>query len=143
MTIINTLLHKTLLIIGAALFLTLMSFPANAQVLAPSKIAAITTDKFADPKVGIARLRTAFSLLEREFAPQQYELTQMASRLQQLQTELRNPNIDAAAKTKKYEEAEKLDRDMKFKQEDAKALFERRQRAVMEPIYSAIMVALE
>lgn len=124
-----------------------------AQAQAPAKIALVDTDAFYDTKEGIAKIINAYKSLETEFKPTQTELENGAKRLQALQAEIQklqtqanDPNnkvpIDKNAAQAKVDEYERLQRDMKFKQEDAKARYEKREQALIGPIVDDIGKAL-
>ncbi|MFN0277095.1 MAG: OmpH family outer membrane protein [Pyrinomonadaceae bacterium] len=119
-----------------------------AQTPGPVKIGVIDTYAFGDEKVGIIKYVNAVKSLNAEFAPAQLELETMNTRLTTLSKEIRTFQEQAAGgavpienKTvqAKIEEGEKLQRDIKFKQEDAKARYERRQQAIMSPIMQDIL----
>lgn len=123
--------------------------PANTNVNIPvSKIAFIDTRAFLDEKEGITRYINAARNLDREFKPRYDELQQLATRLQALQDEIQKlanaPGgiVDQKTIQAKNDEGARLERDFKYKQEDAKAAFAKREREVLGPIEEDISKAL-
>jgi len=121
--------------------------PANTNVNIPaSKIALVNTSFFADEKEGIARYITAARALEREFQPRQTELEGIAKRIDALREEIQklanSPVVDQKTIQAKQEEGARLEREFKFKQEGAKADFEKRKRELLAPIEQDIGTAL-
>ncbi len=123
----------------------LFTVSAFAQAQVPAKIAIVDTDAFYDAKEGVNKIINAYKSLEVEFKPSQTELEAGAARLQTLQNDIQalqnkanDPNnkipIDKAAAQSKVDEFERLQRDLKFKQEDAKARYGKREAAVIGPI---------
>jgi Skp family chaperone for outer membrane proteins len=141
------------LIAISAVFAAVFAVSAFAQTAA-GKIGLINTQAFDDEKVGITKYVAALNSLDTEFKPVYAELQAMATKLQALQKELadlqakaQDPNnkipIDPKMVATKAEEYEKLGREFKFKQEDAKARYERREVAVMGPIRQDIGNAIQ
>jgi Skp family chaperone for outer membrane proteins len=113
---------------------------AFAQTAAPVKIGLINTFEFGDEKAGITKYVNVLKSLQAEFAPAQLELDTLSKKLSGLAKEVQTLReqaasgkvpVDEKAAQAKVEEAEKIQRDIKFKQEDAKARYERRQQAVI------------
>lgn len=132
-------------IIVSFILTTLFAVSVFAQTPPPAKIALVDTQGFYDEKDGIKKIVNAYKSLETEFKTTTTELENGAKRLQTLQTEIQNmqakindPNnkvpIDENAARAKVDEAEKLQRNMKFKDEEFKAQLERRENAVLGPI---------
>jgi len=146
---------KTLRSIAVILFLaatfTVSAFAQAAAQPGTAKIAVINTLAFDDTKAGITKYVTAMNSLENEFKADSTQLQGMQTRLQGLAKEIQtfrdnaSKNIPVAQTTvqSKVDEAEKLQRDYKFKQEDAKARFERRQQAVIAPVLQDIYKAVQ
>ncbi len=141
------------LIAISAIFAAIFAVSAFAQTAA-GKIGLINTQAFDDDKAGITKYVSALNTLETEFKPTYAELQTMGTKLQALQKELadlqakaQDPNnkipIDVKMVSTKAEEYEKLGREFKFKQEDAKARYERREAAVMGPIRQDIGNAIQ
>ena len=133
------------LIIFSFVFTTIFAISAFAQTDAPTKIALINTDSFYAETGGITKIATAYKTLNDEFKTDLAGLEATAKRLQSLQDEVQalqvkanDPKnqvpIDKSAAQAKVEEGEKLQRDYKFKQEDVKARYSKREAAVLAPI---------
>ncbi len=119
---------------------------------ANGKVGVINTNSFGDEKAGITKYISALKALSTEFAPAQTELETFAKRLNDLSKEIRTLREQAAsgkvpvnekAAQAKMDEAEKLQRDIKFKEEDARARFGRRQQVVMAPVMEDIAKAMQ
>lgn len=112
-----------------------------------SRIGLVNSYDFGDEKTGITKYVNAIKALNTEFSPIQSELTTMNARLQTLRSELDKLRGTAAATgaaaQAKVDEAEKLQRDITFKSEDAKSRYERRQQVVLAPITQAIGTGLQ
>lgn len=115
---------------------------AQAQPTA-AKIGIINTTAF-DDKAGITKYVAAANALEVEFKPVDAELRTMAAKIEALQKEIQtlqaqaqaNPTVPIKPETvnAKVADYEKLTREFKFKQEAAKADYERREAIVLGPI---------
>ena len=143
-------IFKTIIWTSFSIFL--LAAGGYGQGSANGKIGVINTNSFGDEKAGITKFIAAFNALDKEFAPVQMELETLAKRLNDLRKEietLRNQAasgkvpVDQKAGQAKVDEAEKLQRDIAFKQEDAKLRFEKRQRVVMAPVMEDIAKVLE
>ncbi|HEV7646361.1 MAG TPA: OmpH family outer membrane protein [Pyrinomonadaceae bacterium] len=141
----------------AATFLIVLGFAlpifAQAGAQQTGKIGIINTAAFLGDKVNIARLLTAVTTLDKEFEPRQQELVTMNTRvetlakeIQSLQAQLNNAKPQAPIDTNsirnsiisKNEEGERLQIEMKRKQEDGKAAYEKREAVVLGPIQREI-----
>jgi len=141
----------------ASFFLTTFFVVSNLAQTSPaklpgeSKIALINTFAFADAKTGITKYINAVKTLESEFKPIQTELESIESKLQTLSKEIQTLRESAGKKVPvnqtainaKVEEGEKLQRDFKFKQEDAAARAQRREQALFRPIMQDIYKAAQ
>jgi len=144
---------KTFRLIAVFAFAAIFAVSTFAQTAPAYKIGVINTAAFDADKVGIAKYVTAANSLETEFKPVMSELQTMATRLQALEAELRkaqeartNPGVPVAGGANlqaKADEYEKLGRELKFKQEDAKARYERREQVVLAPIRQDIGNAIQ
>ena len=141
---------KTIRLFAVSLFLT--AFLAVSAFAQTSKIAVINIYVFGDEKAGITKYVAAVNTLNNEFKPLNDELKTMQTRLQTLATDIENLKKLAAANPKafdekaaqaKVDEAEKLQRDIKFKQEEGNARLEKRKQAVLAPIMQDIMKAVQ
>ncbi len=141
----------------AGFFLTTFFVVSNltqtnpAKLPGESKVALINTFAFADAKTGITKYVNAVKTLESEFKPIQTELESIESKLQTLSKEIQTFRESAGKKVPvnqtainaKVEEGEKLQRDFKFKQEDAAARAQRREQALIGPIMQDIYKAAQ
>lgn len=147
---------RTFRLLAVIAFAAIFAVSAFAQTAPTFKIGVINTAAFDADKVGIIKYVTAANSLETEFKPVMTELQTMANRYQALQVELQkaqddaakaNPSVpivvDTRALQAKADEYEKLGRELKFKQEDAKARYERREAAVLSPIRQDIGNAIQ
>ncbi len=134
------------------LFALMFTVSAFAQTTGEGKLGLIDTRFFDNGKEGITKYSTAMDALEKEFATDNTALQSMATKLQGLETEIKSlqeqlakPNSPIKPETAnaKVEEYEKLGRDFKFKQEDAKVRYERREAVVMAPVRQDIGKALQ
>ena len=144
---------KTIRSIAAIfVFSALFAVSAFAQAPATQKIGFINTFAFGDEKAGITKYISANKTLDTEFTPVNNELKGLVTKYQTLQKEIENLQtqaqagkvpIDQKTVSLKVEEFDKLGREIKFKQEDAKARFERRQAALLGPVQQDIMKAMQ
>ena len=148
---------KTFRLIAASFFVAaLFAVSAFAQATQPGtaaapRIAVINTLAFDDSKGGITKYTNAMNTLENEFKPVNTELQTMVTRYQTLGTEIQNmqKNANPAVPMKpetvqaKVDEYGKMERDIKFKQEDAKARFESRRATVLGPVLQDIGKAIQ
>jgi Skp family chaperone for outer membrane proteins len=120
--------------------------PAPTGPIPDSKIAYIDTGAFGEDKGGITRLVTAMNALEREFKPRQDELNNINARLKTIADEISklsgNPVVAPNSIQAKQDEGEKLQRELKYKKEQADADFARRYKEVIDPISADIFKAL-
>jgi Skp family chaperone for outer membrane proteins len=118
--------------------------PASNAPVPDSKIAFIDTGAFGDDKVGITRFVNAMKALEREFKPRQDELNNIQNRIKALADEINKTQSVADPKTiqAKQDEGERLQRDLKYKQDQADADFKKRYTDVVSPISQDIGNAL-
>ena len=140
------------LIAVSAVFAAIFAVSAFAQT-ATGKIGLINTQAFDDDKVGITKYVSALNSLETEFKPLGAELQAMATKIQALQKELADYQeiirqgkkipISDADLQKKADDYDKMSRELKFKQEDAKVRYENRERIVMGPIRQDIGNAIQ
>jgi Skp family chaperone for outer membrane proteins len=150
---------KTLRFVAAAMFFAALSIiPAAAQTggaTAPAgsgRVAIVNTLAFGDEKGGgITKYITAAKQLEAEFKPRNDELQGFVTRLSTLQKEIeaatssaqKGAPVDAKSLEAKRDQFEDLQRQAKVKQDEANVLFERRQQAIMGPVFADIMKAME
>jgi Skp family chaperone for outer membrane proteins len=118
----------------------------NTGPVPDTKIAYIDTGAFGEEKGGITRYVNAMKSLEREFQPRQTELTNIQARLKAIADEISklsgNSVVDPKTIQAKQDEGEKLQRDLKYKKEQADADFAKRYKEVIEPISDDISKSL-
>ncbi|MCA1590180.1 MAG: OmpH family outer membrane protein [Acidobacteria bacterium] len=113
------------------------------------KMAVINTQAFDDTKGGIGRYSAALNSLDTEFKPISNEIQTMVTKGQALAKEIeaaRNNTtvpVNQSTLQAKADEIQKLEREVKFKQEDAQARLQRRQQIVLGPIQQEIGKALQ
>ena len=119
---------------------------SNAPV-PDTKIAFIDTGAFGDEKAGITKYVNAVKSLEREFDPRQKELANMQTRIKAIADEIGKLSgstvVDPKTIQSKQEEGERLQRDLKYKKEQADADFQKRYAEVVGPISQEIGKALD
>jgi Skp family chaperone for outer membrane proteins len=119
---------------------------SNAPV-PETKIAFIDTGAFGEEKGGITRYVNAVKALEREFKPRQDELNGMQTRIKTIADEIGkltgNSVVDPKTIQTKQDEGERLQRDLKYKKEQADADFAKRYQEVVGPISQDIGKALD
>lgn len=116
--------------------------------LPDTKIAFIDTGAFSDEKEGIARFVNAMKSLQTEFEPRQKELDTMQTRIKALADEISKLNsgsavVDPKTIQAKNDEGERLQRDLKYKKDQADADFQKRYNDVVSPISQDIGKALD
>lgn len=119
--------------------------PQTSGPVPASKIAFVNTQAFGSEKGGITRYITAVKNLEREFKPSYDELTNINNRIQALAKEISTTQnmADQNSIRLKEEEGARLQREFKFKKEDAEAKFQKRYEEVVGPISNDIGKALD
>lgn len=136
---------KIRILIATALILITAGIAAAQQ---PStRIAVINSNAFFADKTGITKLLNAQKSLNGEFTATQTELDTMNKRLQTLAGELeairKQSNPDAKVFQTKSAEGEQLQRNLKYKSEDAKERYARREGEVLGPVQNAIGTGLQ
>ncbi len=145
---------KTFRLFAATLFIAAI-FAVSAFAQTAGKIGLINTGAFEDDKTGITKFITGRKSLDAEFKKDFDDLTTIANRIQALEKELtglqtqlnsaapiNKEQLTATFNTKNDEYA-KLGREFKFKQDDAKARYERREQVVLGPILLDIGKAMQ
>ena len=120
---------------------------SNAPV-PDSKIAFIDTGMFGEEKGGINRYVSAVKKVEREFQPRQTELITIQNRIKALADEISKLSgnsvlVDPKTIQAKQEEGERLQRDLKYKKDQADADFAKRYQEEVSPISTDIGKALD
>jgi outer membrane protein len=140
------------LIAVSVVFAAIFAVSALAQAPTASKIGLINTSAFDDTKAGITKYINAVNTLNTEFKPLATELDNMATKINALQKEIEilrkqaqegKVPVNQATANAKLEEYDKLTREYKFKQDDAKVKYNRRQEAVLGPIRQDIGNAIQ
>lgn len=120
--------------------------PVAAAAVPASKIAVVNTDAFRDDKVGIRRYLKAFASLEAEFKVRNDELNNLQARLKTIADEINklssNPVVGQQTIQAKQDEGERVQRELKYKKEQADADFKKRYTEVVLPISNDIGNAL-
>jgi Skp family chaperone for outer membrane proteins len=122
--------------------------PAGRTTTVPdTNIALVDTRAFGDEKIGITRYVNAVKSLELEFKPRQDELLTLQTRLTTIANEISklsgNSVVDPTTIQTKQEEGERIQRDIKYKKEQADADFTKRYQAVVGPISADIGKAID
>jgi Skp family chaperone for outer membrane proteins len=130
------------------LFAAMFAVSALAQApAAAGKIGLVDTGAFLDdkPGAGIPKLKTAVTNLNAEFKPVYDEMSTLQTQYNQKVEEynkIKNSNVPAGDLDAKATAIQDLETTIKRKQEDAKAKIDRRQQAVVGPVYDDIGKAL-
>ncbi|MEO8072087.1 MAG: OmpH family outer membrane protein [Acidobacteriota bacterium] len=145
---------RTFRLTAVSLFIAaVFAVSAFAQTAPTGKVGLVNTLAF-DDKDGITKYISVLNSLGTEFKPKNDELTALGTKYQALQKELQNYQetlskpggkipISDADLQKKADELDRMSRDIKFRQEDAKAQYQRRYQVVVGPIYQDIMKAMQ
>ena len=123
---------------------------ASAQGTTATKIGIVNTTRFHDPKAGITRLVRAADSVTEEFRAD-YDTSRIRrfnavnkeiETLRKLSPTAAVP-IDPQVVIAKFDEAEKLEREITAEQNEFKSRFEKRWQQVMDPIMGDILKAME
>ena len=121
--------------------------PAAAIAVPDTKIALINTAEFGDEKTGITRYVNAVKSVQREFLPKNTELTTIQTRINTLADEISKLSgaavVDPKTIQAKQDEGERLQRDLKYKKDQAQADFQKRYQEVVSPISADIGKAID
>jgi Skp family chaperone for outer membrane proteins len=149
---------KTVRFIAALMFFAaIAAVPSLAQTgaapaQATTKVGIIDTSLFADDKRGIQKFIAAYKQLETEFNPRRTEITGIENRLKtiqadftKMQTEAAKPGSPVSAESvqKKMDEGQNLQIEYNRKVEDYKQAVQKREAALVGPIYQDIGKALQ
>jgi Skp family chaperone for outer membrane proteins len=132
------------------LFLFTLTASAQTAPPVPFKFGVTNSNAFVDEKTGITRLVNGVKALNAEFAVVQNDLESMAKKIDTLGKEIETMRtqsasgvpVDEKAFQAKNDELERLQRDGKYKQEDAKRNFEKRYAILINPIMNDIAKGL-
>lgn len=120
--------------------------PLVSVAVPVTKIALVDTSVFGDEKAGIKRYLNAVKTVQREFQGNS-ELVNLQGRMKTLADEITklsgNPVVDPKTIQAKQEEGTRLQREFKYKKEDADSAFEKRLNEVVGPVSTAIGKALD
>jgi len=111
---------------------------------APTNVAIIDSSAFGDEKGGIARVMAAMQQIEAKFQPLRTELRGMRERLNTMRSDIqkKRPVQDAKLTAQQTDEADRLEVQLKRKQEDAQANYQKESVAVLDPLQRDIGTAL-
>ena len=120
----------------------------NANVVVPdTKIALVDTSVFGDEKAGITRFLNAAKTVQREFQPKNAELLNLQNRIKAIADEITkltgNSVVGPQTIQARQEEGERLQRELKYKKEQADADFEKRYNELVGAISADIGKALD
>jgi len=118
--------------------------PANVPA---AKIAVVDTTVFGDQKTGIKRYLNAVSTVKRAFEPKNAELRNLQIQIKAISDDLSklsggNTVVSPETIRAKQDEGERLQRELKYKREQADADFEKRYTEVVGPVSNDIGNAL-
>lgn len=130
----------------AFLFLFISAGVAAAQAPA-SKVGIVDSAGFFDEKAGVMKLVGAMKQLNDGFKITQNELDTLNKRLQTLATEIdtlrKQPTPDQRLLQTKADEGEQLQRNIKYKTEDAKERYAKEEARIVGPVMQAIGKGLQ
>lgn len=122
--------------------------PGAKPAVPDTRIAVVDTSVFQSDRGGITRYLNAVKSVQREFQPKQAELTNLQNRIKAIADEIAklsggNSVVSPQTIQAKREEGERLQRELKYKKEQADADFEKRYTEVVGPVSTAVGKALE
>lgn len=134
-----TILAQSLLTMGAS---SAETIPAQAS--APAIIAIIDSSAFSNEKTGITRVMNGMKSLDAKYQPLRAEIRTMRERLNTLRTEIQNKRQvqEPRMTAQQTDEADRLEVQLKRKQEDAQTSYQRDQAAFLGPLQNDIAGAL-
>lgn len=129
--------------VGLAGF-TILAQTQTRPAVAPANVAVIDSSAFSDQKNGIARVMAAVQQIEVKFQPLRNEIRTMRDRLNTMRSDLQAKRAvqDAATTARQSDEADQLEVQLKRRQEDAQASYQRETQAVLDPLQKDIGDAL-
>ena len=120
-----------------------IAIPANVPA---AKIALVDTRMFGDEKTGIKRYLNAVNTVERGFDAKNGELRNLQSQIKAIADDINklsgSPVVSQESLRAKQSEGERLQREFKYKKEQADADFEKRYTEVVGPVSNDIGNAL-
>lgn len=133
-------------IVVAAVALAALTILAQTQTrpATPANVAIIDSSAFGDDKNGIARLKVMMQQIEVKFQPLRTEIRTMRDRLNTMRADLQKKRAiqDAATTAKQTDEADQLELQIKRKQEDGQASYQKESMAALDPLQKDIGDAL-
>ena len=110
----------------------------------PANVAIIDSSAFSDEKNGIARVMAAMQQIEGKFQPVRAEIRGMRDRLTTMRSDIQKKRAiqDAAMTAKQSDEADQLEVQIKRKQEDAQASYQKESLTLLDPLQKDIGTAL-
>ena len=119
---------------------------AIAANVPAAKIALVDTRMFGDEKIGIKRYLNAVNTVERGFDAKNAELRNLQSQIKAIADDINklsgNPVVSEESLRAKQSEGERLQRELKYKKEQADADLEKRYNEVVLPVSNEIGNAL-
>ncbi|MFL6211993.1 MAG: OmpH family outer membrane protein [Pyrinomonadaceae bacterium] len=118
--------------------------PVAAKSNLEGKTAVIDSSAFSDDKFGIVRIVNVVKQVDAQFQPQRAELQRLQAQLKALADEIQQTQIVAKPETlaQKSEQAAQLQLQLKRKQEDATAAYQKRMGEVLDPLQQDVGNAL-
>jgi len=134
-----TILAQSLLTMGTS---SAETMPPQAS--APAIIAIIDSSAFSGEKTGITRGTNGMKSLDAKYLPLRTEIRGMRERLSTLRADIQKKRLiqDARTAAQQVDEADRLEVQIKRKQEDAQASYQRDSAATLEPLQNHIAGAL-
>jgi Skp family chaperone for outer membrane proteins len=121
--------------------------PRVSATVPDTKIALVDTSMFGDEKAGITRYLNAVKAVQRQFQPVNSELAGLQNRIKAIADELAKLNNSSVVSPQtiqaKREEGERLQRELKYKKEQADADVEKRYNELVSPVSADIGKALD
>jgi Skp family chaperone for outer membrane proteins len=142
-------LSLRILPLAAIVFLVCnVSIAQNASAsAAPTKVAILNSNAFGDEKAGIRKFVAALKGVDNQFTATRTEITSLQGRLRTMVTELetleKSPQTQPAVFRQKVDEAAALERQIKYKTEDASAVYEARKRIALQPVQESLFTAMQ
>ncbi len=123
------------------------STPRVNAAVPETKIALVDTSIFGDEKAGITRYLNAVNTVQREFQQKTTELNNLQSRIKTIADEITklsgNSVVGPQTIQAKQEEGERLQREFKYKKEQADLDFTKRYKEIVGPVSIDIGKALD
>ncbi len=121
--------------------------PVTTVAVPDTRIALINTAEFGDSKTGIMRYVNAVRSVQGEFQVKNTELVNIQNQIKALAAEISKlagaSVVDPKTIQAKQDEGERLERDLKYKKDQAQSDFDKRYKAVVGPISEDIGKAID